>query len=245
MVPKTARRRIPAGRLPALVEAATQVFCQCGYNRAQMADVAAAMGVSTGAVYQYVESKEALFDLVVRANAGVDPEEIQSVGLPYPAPRPGATLAFLQTVLNRPGQWPALDAARLRKRAPADVPAEVSAVLREQYQLMRQYRYGLVLLTKSALEFPGLLEVFVLGLRQRLTGQLAEYLESRHRSGYLHAQEDWQATAAMLIQTIAWANHQRPFDPGFSHFSEDLMETTVVSNLTRGLLAIPGPPVPS
>ena len=222
-------------RLAALVSAATRVFCRCGYERTQMADVAREMGVSTGAVYQYVEGKEALFDLIVRAAAGGELQALCDVPLPVRTPAPGATLEFLRSALNRPHQWPRLEEA-LSAAKPVDVRQELEGVLREQYCLMRKYRYGLVLLTRSALEFPGLLEVFVLGLRQQLMKQLAQYLESRCRAGLIAPQDDWQATAAMLVQTMAWANHQRPFDPGLSHFSEEVMENTVIRILTQGLL---------
>lgn len=238
---KKPRRRIPAERLPALVQAATRVFCRCGYERAQMADVAREMGVSTGAVYQYVEGKEALFDLTVRANAGIRGVGLGDLALPVKTPPPGATLEFLRTALNRPGQWPRLEEALQQSRA-EDPREELEAILREQYELMREYRYGLVLLTRSALEFPGLLEVFVLGLRQLLLQRLSLYLESRARAGQVLPQADWTATAGLLIQTIAWANHHRPFDPGLSHFPEDLMEKTVVTTLARGLLASTPPP---
>lgn len=242
MIPKKPRRRIPAERLPALVQAATRVFCRCGYERAQMADVAREMGVSTGAVYQYVEGKEALFDLTVRANAGGGVAGLGDLPLPVKTPAPGATLEFLRSALNRPHQWPRLDQALRLPRA-ADPGQELEAILVEQYALMREYRYGLVLLTRSALEFPGLLEVFLLGLRQLLLKQLSLYLESRARAGQVVPQPDWTVTAGLLIQTIAWANLQRPFDPGLSHFPEDLMEKTVVTTLSRGILVVP-PPMP-
>jgi AcrR family transcriptional regulator len=207
-----------------------------------MADVAREMGVSTGAVYGYVEGKEALFDLVVRANAGGELSELVGVPLPVKTPAPGATLEFLRAALNRPNQWPILEEA-LETEKTGDPRGELEAILLEQYRLMREYRYGLVLLTRSALEFPGLLEVFVLGLRQNLVRRLAEYLERRWRAGQIVPQADWQATAGMLVQTLAWANHQRPFDPGLSQFSEEVMESTVIGILTRGLLA-PTQPLP-
>jgi AcrR family transcriptional regulator len=200
-----------------------------------MADVAREMGVSTGAVYQYVEGKEALFDLVVRANAGGERDVLLNVPLPVKTPPAGATLEFLRSALNRPHQWPKLEEALAVTQA-VDARQELEAILREQYRLMREYRYGLVLLTRSALEFPGLLEVFVLGLRQLLMKQLAQYLESRCRAGQMAPQADWHAVAGMLVQTMAWANHQRPFDPGLSHFTEEVMEATVITILTRGLL---------
>ena len=50
-------------RLPELVDAATAVFADKGYKATQMADVAAAMGVAPGSLYNYVEGKEGLFAL--------------------------------------------------------------------------------------------------------------------------------------------------------------------------------------
>src|SRR3970282_2162396 len=59
-------RSMPRDRFHDLIEAATAVFLEQGYRRTQMADVAARMGVAKGTVYLYVESKEALFDAVLR-----------------------------------------------------------------------------------------------------------------------------------------------------------------------------------
>ena len=59
-------RRIPPDRFQEMIAAATGVFIAQGYRRTQMVDVAQAMGVAKGTVYLYVESKEALFDAVVR-----------------------------------------------------------------------------------------------------------------------------------------------------------------------------------
>lgn len=49
-------RRIPENRLKDLLECATRVFIDQGYRRAQMADVASALGVAKGTPYLYVES---------------------------------------------------------------------------------------------------------------------------------------------------------------------------------------------
>ena len=58
-------RQTPPDRLPQLIACATRVFIEQGYRRTQMDDVAAALGVAKGTLYLYVESKEALFDLVL------------------------------------------------------------------------------------------------------------------------------------------------------------------------------------
>ncbi|MGH7288218.1 MAG: TetR/AcrR family transcriptional regulator, partial [Myxococcota bacterium] len=88
-------RSIPEDRFQDLIEAATIVFLEQGYRRTQVADVAARMGLAKGSVYTYVESKEALFDCVLRHadHAGrIDLPET----LPVATPPPGATLEMVQ-----------------------------------------------------------------------------------------------------------------------------------------------------
>jgi AcrR family transcriptional regulator len=218
-----------------LVEAAFEVFCRQGFERAQVADVAKAMGVAVGTIYLYVEGKEALFDLVVRHTASDDPEWLDDIEIPVPAPTPGSTVEFLREVFGRKGQWPHLEAALQTVRA-VDPRTELDGVVREQYRLMTRHRRGLVLLMRSALEYPGLAEVFVLGLRKRLLEGLGHYLRARIASGQVRPLADIAATAAVLTQTIAWANLQRPFDPGLNAFAEQTVEDATVDLIVSGLL---------
>jgi len=229
------RADISGKRLRELMDAALRVFCRQGYERTQVADVAKAMGVAVGTVYLYVESKEALFDLVVRHTAAEDPSWLDALTIPAPTPPPNATLEFLQQVFGKNSQWPCLDAALKKERA-EDVRAELEGIVREQYGLMVRHRMGLLLLTRSALDFPGLSEVFVLGLRKKLLVRLERYIELRSISGQLRKPNDVFATAAVLTQTIAWANLQRPFDPGLSSIDEKTLEDATVDMLVRGLL---------
>lgn len=229
------RANISGRRLRELVEAAFGVFCRQGYERAQVADVAKVMGVAAGTVYLYVEGKEALFDLVIRHSAAEDPEWLDDIEVPVPTPEPGSTVEFLRGVFGRKGQWPLL-AAALKATAADDIRAELDGVVREQYRLMTHHRRGLVLLMRSALEFPGLADVFVLGLRKRLLDGLAQYLKSRIAAGQLRAVQDVAATAAVMTQTIAWANLQRPLDPGLSALSEDAVENATVDLIVCGLI---------
>jgi AcrR family transcriptional regulator len=229
------RANLSGKRLQELVTAALEVFCRRGYERSQVADVAKAMGVSAGTIYLYVEGKEALFDLVIRHNASENSDWLEELEIPVPTPRPGATVEFLRGVLDRKGQWPRLEAALGARRA-TDIRSELDGVVREQYRLMTRHRAGLVLLTRSALEFPGLAEVFVLGLRQRLLDHLGRYLQSRIQARQIRPLADVAATAAVLTQTIAWANLQRPFDPGLSAFTEPTIEDSTVDLIVSGLL---------
>ena len=135
-------RTVPTDRFHDLVEAATHVFLEQGYRRTQMADVAARMGVAKGTVYLYVESKEALFDAVVRH---ADREERIALPdeLPVPTPPPGATLEEVRKRVAETG-LPLLAAALARRRV-VGVREELEAIVRELYQLLARHRVGIIL----------------------------------------------------------------------------------------------------
>ena len=60
---------------------------------------------------------------------------------------------------------------------------------------------------------------------------------SRAAAGQFRQPENAFATAGVLIQTIAWANLQRPFDPGFRALDETSVENAVLEMQVHGLLA--------
>jgi AcrR family transcriptional regulator len=225
-------------RLTALIEAALTVFSTHGFERSQMADVAKAMGVAVGTVYLYVEGKDALFDLVVRSTASSGVFPLQELELPIPTPAAGSTIAFLRELFSRRGQWPRLEEAMAVPRA-EDPEAEVRGILHEQYELMVRHRRGLVLLSRCSLDFPGLLDTFLFGLRATLLTYLEAYIRSRILCGQFHPHADPYAVAAVITQTIAWANLQRPYDPGFAQLSDDAVTTTTITMLMRGILTTP------
>lgn len=233
---KPPRNQPSAERLRALLQAAVQTFCQSGYARAQMADVAKAMGVATGTVYLYVESKEALFDLVVRAHGG--PEFLAKLELPVKTPKPGATLKYLKTLFDRPHQWPVLEAALKRNRAD-DPRTELHTVLSELYDLMSRHRIGFTLLRRSVLEFPGLFELFLQGLRTRMLADLTRYLRSRVEAGQLAPQADEATTAVFLLQSIAWPAINQTWDPGYRDLDAAVLRQTTIDTLVRGMVAKP------
>src|SRR4030095_17158399 len=91
------------------------VFIEQGYARTQMADVAAALGVAKGTVYLYVESKEALFDLVARYADAARPFE-RKPPLPVRTPKPGATIKYVRERLVHRQLTPTLAKALSRQR---------------------------------------------------------------------------------------------------------------------------------
>src|SRR5262252_4753696 len=89
----------PRARLIAVAEAATKVFGRVGYRRTLMADVAAAAGMSSGSIFTYVETKEALFHLVFVYGFGQLGEATPA--LPIATPAPGDTVALIEHYLSK------------------------------------------------------------------------------------------------------------------------------------------------
>jgi len=226
-------RAIPEDRFHELVEAATRVFLEQGYRRTQMADVAARMGIAKGTVYLYVESKEALFDAVVRhADRGERlalPEE-----LPVPTPPPGATLEEVRKRVAETG-LPILTEALARRRV-VDVRTELEAIVRELYGLLARHRVGIKLLDRCAHDHPELAEVWYGTGRETVQDLLRRYLEDRIRRRRLAPVEDPAVTARIVLETaVFWAVH-RHWDPSPQSVDERVAEDAVVQFIRRALL---------
>ncbi len=226
-------RQTPEDRLPQLLDAATRVFVEQGYRRTQMADVAAAMGVAKGTLYLYVESKEALFDLVCRY-ADQPPAAPSEVSFPVRSPRAGATLRYVRDELQRHQGVPALTAAVVRKRT-GDVTREIGAIVGELYDQLAANRRRIKLIDKSARDYPELAKVWFEGARAGLLELFAGYLRARIARGLVAPVPDVDATARLVLETtVFWAVH-RHFDSRPERISEECARETVVKFIVRAL----------
>src|SRR5271165_8979 len=120
-------------RVADIAGAATQAFGRLGYKRTRMADVAANAGLSSGSIYTYVASKEALFHLVFAHAFELFAEGMPP--LPLASPAPGETLVVIREGLRRAAGAPGLRTA-LEVDAPRDVRAELRAIVEEQYEMI-------------------------------------------------------------------------------------------------------------
>jgi AcrR family transcriptional regulator len=214
-----------------LVGAATQVFLSKGYKRTQMADITDAMGLSAGAIYRYVESKEALFDLVVKAGAGMQ-VDASKLSPPLVTPCPGATLAFLRETLKREGRIASLQTALSRPKV-ADVAEEFERIVRELYAKTVQFRVGIKLLDRSALDWPDLAALWSGHWRAGLVSQLSRYLDLRISQHLLSTVPDTKAWARFVIETVAFFALHRHYDPCPTPMGDAVAEETAVYALIR------------
>jgi AcrR family transcriptional regulator len=225
-------RVIPDSRFEELIRAATEVFITHGYRRTQMADVAEAMGLAKGTVYLYVESKEALFDLVVRQANRQRPAELPKE-LPIRTPKPGSTVAYVAGALGGAQQFPQLQAALERAR-PRDVREEFEGILRELFRLLHLNRTALKLIDRCAADHPELAALWFKRGREFLLEWLVRYFE--RRKGHLRPQLDLAIAARMVIENLVlWAVH-RYWDPAPQKMDDAIAEDTVVRVLLDGLV---------
>ena len=225
--------RVPtADRLKALAEAATSVFGRLGYRGTRMAAVASAAGMSSGSVFTYVESKEALFHLVFAQAFGSFDREPPN--LPLPTPMPGETAALVEANL-RSIPNPNLKAALAAER-PTDVDVELRGIVEERYAIQERLWPILAVIEKCAVELPELEDFYYRRTRVGYFGRLSSYLEKRAGSGFLRPMPDYAVAARLVSETISWFAWHRREGRDALLYDDDAARATVVQFICSALL---------
>ncbi|HVP30282.1 MAG TPA: helix-turn-helix domain-containing protein [Myxococcota bacterium] len=224
-----------ASRLAEIVAAAGRVVAEKGYERTQMSDVARALGISAGNLYNYVESKEALFHLLVEQGFGcVSPPPLPE-GL-VRTPAPGETLALLRRRLVDEMSLPMLDAALARRGPPRDARGEVTAVVRELYRVVGRNRQGIRVLERSAHEWPELAALFYAEMRRGMLDKLRRWIAGRIEQGVFVRVAEPAAAARFVNESIAWFAMHRFADYDAAKLDDRACEETAVMLLANALL---------
>ncbi len=199
-----------------MVAAAAGVFVAHGYQRAQVQDVADALGLGKGTLYGYARSKAALFAAAVRYADGHEalptPDE-----LPVPAPADGEIAALVAGRLA--GEIADLKLAQALARPlptgahPADGAGELADIVIDMYQRLAKHRVAIKLVDRCASELPDLAEVWFGSGRRAHVGAIEEYLTRRHQAGTLTLPGPAPLLARTVVELCAlWAVHCH-FDP--------------------------------
>jgi AcrR family transcriptional regulator len=204
-------RARPPDRFQQLWEAALAVFARKGLRRARMADVARRMGISPGSLYNYVESKEALFAWLIEL--GGEPGPIAAPQrLPLPTPQPGQVEQRLRERLDAGFRLERLDAALARRRV-GDARGELEGILREFWELVVRTRGPIAVVERSALELPELFAIWFAGARRAFFDRFTRYVERRARSGHFRPVADPAVAARFLLESVVFFARHRHGDP--------------------------------
>jgi AcrR family transcriptional regulator len=226
----------PRERLTALAEAATKVFGRLGYRGTRMADVAAEAGMSSGSVFTYVESKEALFHLVFAHGFGHLDGALPA--LPLTTPAPGETVGLIEQSL-RSLPVPKLRAV-LDTADPPDVGVELRGIVEERYTMFESLWPVLTVIERCAVDVPELEEFYFQRARIGFFGRLAHYLEERASHGYLRTTPDAAVTARIVSESIAWFAWHRHQGRDALLYDDDIVRRSVVEYICAALVE-PGP----
>jgi AcrR family transcriptional regulator len=195
--------------LNALCEAAYAAFLAAGYRNAQVSDVAARLGLSVGAIYRHVDSKEALFELALR----------WAFDLPIPSgPPPLSAVPFadltalIRDRLAEEVNWSFLE-SRLDAPPPDDVGAELQTAIERMFRITHRRRYGIKILDRCFAEIPALRDTHIDLVKGRTAELLTRYVALRAGQGRLRAPGGAAMTARALMEMVVWMAMHRTFDP--------------------------------
>ena len=233
-------RTIPPDRFQQLIDCATQVFIERGYAHTQMADVAEAMGIAKGTLYLYVESKDALFDLVVRS-ADSDTPRATPAKLPIPTPRPGTTLQHVRKSVAR--ELPLADASSGARPQAGDRPGSradgnrARAVSHAEREAARHQAHGSVGAIPS-----GARSGLVRGRARNARRVALQIPGGPHRPEPVsRGPRRRHVVARVILETVVtWAVH-RHWDPSPQAIDDQVAEDILVQFIVGGLVKEPQP----
>jgi hypothetical protein len=118
-----------------------------------------------------------------------------------------------------------------------DGSAEFAGIIRGLFRVMTQNRNALVVLEKSAYEWPELAEVFFEGMRRRLLAELIAYLEGRIAAGQVRSLPEPRIAALEILQTLAWFSQYRRPEQDWPELDDATACDSLVDSLSHAFLA--------
>jgi AcrR family transcriptional regulator len=225
--------RVPASdRLLEIVRVATEHFGRLGYRATKTADVAAKAGMSTGSLFTYVESKEALFHLVFLHWFDMPSDRLPV--LPVATPGPGETFGVIEAGLRRV-QMPRIRAA-LVEEEPADVAEELREIVEERYALIEHYWPLLAVIERCAAEMPELELAWFGQARAGTYEELGSYLKRRMEAGLLRSMPDSEVAARVVTESLAWSAWHRHQGRDATLYDDAAVRRTVVAFICAALV---------
>ena len=212
--------------------AAAQVFTQRGYREAGISDVAKALGLSHGALYTYVHSKEAL--LYVALAWSIGPELLEDLETPVRLSSEEEIVALARRWTDAEG-LPKLTAASTRRRVDS-VREEFGEIVDELYTFIETNRDVLALVAQCARELPEMFRFWFVQRRRGHFDALSGYLRKRIRSGRLREVPDVPTAARFIAETVAWFAWHRLGDPDSATLTDEQCRATVHHLLTSAFL---------
>jgi AcrR family transcriptional regulator len=209
-----------------------RVFARTGLERSKMSDVATEAHVSQGTLYNYVESKEALFRLLL--DRGLGGGLPSSVELPVRGPAPDVLAARMDKAISSSFGLPKLDEA-LRRRRVTNARGELVGIIDELFERTLATREAADALERSAFDVPELASVFGRA-RRGLFERFSLLIRRRSASGHYRRTEP-RAVARLIVEAVTMFGRHIYNDREPLVFDLVAAREAVRDTLVAGLLA--------
>jgi AcrR family transcriptional regulator len=163
------RKRKP-GRLRDIAAAALAVFIRQGFRLTQMSDVAREAGISVRALYSYVDSKDASFELAFAHALGDLPEQ----DVPFRASGRASAGSTFGAKLTKSIRWPVLKKTLEERQLTAD---SLANVVDELFTAVSQHRYLIWLLDRCSAEAAELGNIYQTTVRAHYFADFTSLIE--------------------------------------------------------------------
>jgi AcrR family transcriptional regulator len=226
-------RQTPPDRLEKLLIVAASAFIADGFERTQMDDIAAKLGVSKGTIYRSFDSKESLFSAVLAFADNPDLLPTDTTSLAVNLQKTSNTLRDRLTN--------AIANLTLSEAIATPVPAKTDRMLRAQiteitldlFDMMQRNRIAIMTLDRCAAEIPELAGDWYQSGRYAVVDLWVDYLDA-------HSDKPATVDHAVLARTIVevvtvWAV-KMPWDPMPRSSPTNLADqcASMVCNLVMG-----------
>ena len=232
------RGRKPVRPLAEVADAAVRVFTSKGFRAAGISDVSAALGLSHGALYTYVDSKQALLYLaLLRA---VQPDAVHELPVPLAAPATQDIVTLLESWTASQAAFSGLDSATrpMGELTAADFGDIIDAL----YGFIERHRHVLELVGRCAADLPELAQWYFVRRRRATLEHLGDYVAARIAAGEFAPVPDVPAAARFIVETVAWFAMHRHGDPDSAMLDDDACRRTVRHLLLNAYLPSAGLP---
>jgi AcrR family transcriptional regulator len=186
-----------------------------------MVDVAREAGISAGALYNYVDGKEALLELALAHSFG----EIGEQDEPFRGSGLASVGAALAAKLSESLRWPILENA-LRRSATAHT--DMTAVVDELFTFVTQHRYLIWLLDRCGAEIAELGGVYQTAVRGRLFADFTRFVGMTPAGRELDDAE-LAARARAIFEMVVWMGMHRHRDRQPPAISDETARQAVIA----------------
>lgn len=227
-------RVTPPNRIPDIVDGAVHVFGRKGFRLAQMEEIAREAGISKATLYYYFGSKIHLFYYVLENRIPTD-------GATLPPPESVFVrtehdlLKLLKERLKEDSRLMSIDKFLDKQASEIDLEKELAEITEDLWSICERNRIRIIILEKSAFEFPELAEIYDKYARQQMLSQLEQYLTTRINHSLIRPLSSIPATARFILESLAWFGFKQSAVTSRNLYSKSEALPDLTCILIRGL----------